>query len=56
VNDPAAIFAGQKFLVFVGFRKTDKPKGGMASEENALRRKDDVDQLRVHEIVSRVDL
>jgi hypothetical protein len=56
VSDPSEIFSGQKFLVSVGFRKTDRPKGGMASEENALRKKDESDQLRVHEIISRVDL
>jgi hypothetical protein len=56
VNDPAEIFTGKKFLVFVGYRKTEKPKGGMASEDNALRRKDDKDYLRVHEIISLVDL
>jgi hypothetical protein len=55
VDAPAEIFAGKKFLVFVGYRKTEKPKGGMASEDNALRRKDDRDFLRVHEIISRVD-
>jgi hypothetical protein len=52
VNDPAAIFAGQKFLVFVGYRKTERQRGGMASEDNALRRKDEGDYLRVHEIIS----
>jgi hypothetical protein len=52
VNDPAAIFSGRKFLVFVGYRKTERQRGGMASEDNALRRKDDNDYLRVHEILS----
>jgi hypothetical protein len=56
VSDPAQIFNGQFFLVSVGFRKTDGPRGGTASEENALRRKDDSDFLRVHEILAREEL
>jgi hypothetical protein len=56
VNDPAAMFSDKKFLVAVGFRKTDRARGGMASDDNAQRRKDDADYLRVHEIISREDL
>jgi hypothetical protein len=56
INDPAAIFSGQKFLVSVGYRKTEKGRGGMASDENAQTRKDDADYLRVHGIVSREEL
>jgi hypothetical protein len=52
VGDPAQIFAGQAFVVSVGYRKTERQRGGMASEENALRRKDNRDFLRVHEILS----
>jgi hypothetical protein len=56
INDPASIFCGQKFVVFVGYRKTEKPRGGMATDENAQRRKDEADYLRIHEIISREDL
>ena len=56
LGDPAAIFGGHTFVVFVGYRKTEKPKGGMASDQNAYRKKDDFDYLRVHEIRSCEDL
>jgi hypothetical protein len=56
IDDPAAIFAGQNFLVFAGFRKTDRPRGGMASDDNSQRRKDGTDILRVHDILSREGL
>ena len=56
LNDPASIFAGKKFIVFVGYRKTEKPMGGRASDEFALRKKDANDKLRVHEIRSLVKL
>ena len=51
VNDPSQIFAGRVFLVFVGYRKTEHPKGGRSSDERAHIRKDH-DYLRVHEILS----
>jgi hypothetical protein len=56
VNDPAQIFAARFFLVNGGFRKTEHPKGGRSSDENAKVRKPDSDYLRVHEILSREDL
>ena len=48
--DPAAIFTQKIFLVFVGYRMTEKI-GGPACRDNALRRKDAKDFLRVHEII-----
>ena len=56
LNDPASIFAGKKFIVFVGYRKTEKPKGGRASNELALTKKGSDDKLKVHEIRSLVRL
>jgi len=56
VGDPNQIFSGRFFLVQVGYRKTDGPKGGMASDKNAERCKDDRDYLRVHDILTREDL
>jgi hypothetical protein len=56
VDEPALIFSGRRFLVFVGYRKSELPKGkGKQAPELALIRKND-DYLRVHEIVERVDL
>jgi hypothetical protein len=55
VNDPSQIFSGRFFLVQVGFRKTEHPKGGRSSDERAQLRKDDADYLRVHDILSRED-
>jgi hypothetical protein len=55
VGDPGQIFSGRFFLVQVGYRKTEKPKGGMASDGNSFRCKDDRDYLRVHDILSRED-
>jgi hypothetical protein len=53
LSDPAQIFSGQNFLALVGYRKTDRQRGGQASEENTRRRKDDADFLRVHDLLSR---
>jgi hypothetical protein len=53
--DPGAIFRGKFFLIDVGFRMTEKI-GGTATKENALRRKDAKDFLRVHKIISRSEL
>jgi hypothetical protein len=55
VNDPAQIFAGRCFIAMVGFRKTES-RGGIASDQNAQRKKDERDFLRVHELLSREDL
>jgi hypothetical protein len=49
---PAAIFKGKLYSVKVGFRMTEKPFGGQAASEYALRRKDPKDFLRVHEILA----
>lgn len=56
IANPAEIFSGKLFRVTVGFRKTDRPKGGQASEQNARIKKDERDRLRVHAILARVDL
>ena len=56
IADPAKIFAGRIFSVTVGFRKTERPRGGIASEQNAQRRKDEADYLRVHELLEREEL
>ncbi len=56
VGDPGSIFLGVIFSVDVGFRKTEQPRGGKASDENALRCKDASDFLRVHEVLSREEL
>ena len=56
LSDPAQIFAGQNFLASVGYRKTERQRGGMASDANINRRKDEADFLRVHELLQRVDV
>ena len=56
VNNPATIFSGALFSVDVGFRKTDRPRGGKFKEDNALTRKDADDGLRVHTILGREEL
>jgi hypothetical protein len=53
IDDPAQIFCATTFKVSVGYRKTDKARGGRYSEENSLVRKGTDDYLRVHEILSR---
>jgi hypothetical protein len=56
LNDPASIFAGKKFIVFIGYRKSERPSGGRFSDEFTMRKKDAGDELRVHEIRSLVKL
>jgi hypothetical protein len=56
VDNPASIFSGRIFRAFVGFRKTEKVRGGQDNPENALRRKDKRDGLRVHELLAREEL
>jgi hypothetical protein len=56
LNDPASIFSGRIFRAFVGFRKSEKARGGKYSEENAMRCKDSSDGLRVHELLGREEL
>jgi hypothetical protein len=55
-DDPASIFSGRVFQAFVGFRKTDKARGGTPTPENALRHKDGSDGLRVHDLLAREEL
>src|SRR5262245_63095074 len=52
--EPSQIFPQKVFLVDVGYRLTQKV-GGAADEENAKRRKDAKDFLRVHKILERRD-
>jgi hypothetical protein len=56
LDNPASIFSGQIFKARIGFRLTDKPKGGKSRPENAERRKDERDGLRVHELLAREEL
>lgn len=55
ILEPSEIFRGKNFLAFVGWRMTEKPRGGTASSDLALRRKDDRDFLRVHELLQLLD-
>jgi hypothetical protein len=55
-DDPASIFSGLIFRAFVGFRKTEKARGGKATPENAEHRKDSADGLRVHDLLAREEL
>jgi hypothetical protein len=54
--DPAVVFKNKNFIVQVGWRQTDKPGGGRAADELALRKKDGRDFLRVHRVVRETDL
>jgi hypothetical protein len=54
LDNPASIFVGKIFRAFVGFRKTEKPKGGKPADP--LTRKDAADGLRVHELLTREEL
>jgi hypothetical protein len=54
LNDPASIFSGRIFQALVGFRKTEKAKGGKPADP--LRRKDTQDGLRVHDLLAREEL
>jgi hypothetical protein len=56
LNNPKSIFAGKIFAVFVGYRKTDLPRGGSANDEKALVKKDEKDRLKVHDILAVVEL
>jgi hypothetical protein len=49
--NPAQIFKSKSFRVRVGYRMTEK-RGGMASHDNATRRKDARDFLRIHELLA----
>jgi hypothetical protein len=54
--EPNDVFRGKVFLAFVGWRKTDKPRGGQFSDQNALCRKDDRDFPRVHDLLEVMSL
>lgn len=55
--DPHDVFVGKRLKVRVGFRKTEHAGGsGRSGDDLALRRKDDQDQLRVHEILELIGL
>jgi len=56
INNPASIFSGRIFKAFVGYRKTEKPRGGKENPKYALRRKDPKDGLRVHDLLAREEL
>jgi hypothetical protein len=57
LNNPGAIFAGKQFIVFIGYRKSERPGGGgRCLDEFAMRKKDAGDELRVHEIRQLVKL
>ena len=57
LDEPARIFGGRFFTGFVGYRKSERPGGGgRTSDDLALRKKDDKDYLKVHELLERVDI
>lgn len=57
VAEPGEFFSGRRFIVFVGYRKSELPGGrGKFSDQCAMTKKQDGDYLRVHEILSREDL
>jgi hypothetical protein len=56
VGEPREFFSGRRFIVSIGYRKSERPGGGgQSSDQLAKTRKDDRDYLRVHEIISRED-
>src|SRR5262245_58200395 len=56
LDNPGAIFSGRIFKAFVGFRKSEKPRGGKNNPDYARHRKDASDGLRVHELLAREEL
>lgn len=54
--EPNEVFRGKIFLAFVGWRKTDRPRGGQANDAHAHHQKDKKDFLRVHDLLERVEL
>jgi len=57
VDQPADFLSGRRFVVLIGYRKSERAGGGgQSSDERAMMKKDDRDYLRVHEIISREDL
>jgi hypothetical protein len=56
-GEPGEFFSGRRFIVFIGFRKSERAGGGgQSSDDRAIVRKDDRDYLRVHDIISREDM
>lgn len=57
ITRPGDIFSGHRFIVFVGYRKSERAggKGGPHREDWLMIRKDADDYLRVHDILSRED-
>ena len=55
ITKPEGFFSGHRFIVFVGYRKSERAhgRGGRYSEDWAMIRKDADDYLRVHDIISR---
>jgi hypothetical protein len=51
--DIASIFAGKQFVVRVGYRRSERPRGGKAADDQV--KKDEEDGLRVHEILRRFE-
>jgi hypothetical protein len=57
LDEPSRIFRDHRFLVAVGYRKSELPKGrGRQSDELAMIKKDDRDYLRIHEILALEDV
>lgn len=55
-DDPAdigAMFVGKQFVVRIGYRRSDKPRGGKPADDQV--KKDVEDGLRVHEILRRFE-
>jgi hypothetical protein len=55
-DDPAEvgpIFSGKQFVVRVGYRRSESPRGGKPADDQV--KKDDQDGLRVHEILRRFE-
>jgi hypothetical protein len=57
VDQPGEFFSGRRFIVFIGYLKSERARGGgQSSDERAMIRKDEEDYLRVREIISRENL
>ena len=56
IGSPEKMFAGKIFLAFVGYRRSEKPRGGRYSDDYALKRKDELDYLRVHDLLQLEEL
>lgn len=57
IDQPGEFFTGRRFVVFVGYRKSERAGGGgRSSDDLALMNKDKRDYLRIHDVISREDL